>query len=181
MNVTSAEVIDFWFNEIDSKLWFKKDDEFDRLLQEKFTATLHSAAKSELFDWRASAAGRLAEVIVLDQFSRNFYRGSAQAFANDPLALALAQEAVAAGADQELPVEQRSFLYMPYMHSESLKVHDVAVSLFTRLGREDTLKYEHLHRDIIVKFGRYPHRNQVLGRESSDAEIEFLRKPGSSF
>ena len=179
--VTSEQVIDFWFEEIDSKSWFKKDDAFDQLLKDRFFETLQRASRAELYTWRESAEGRLAEIIVLDQFSRNLYRGSELAFASDPLALALAQEAVAQGCDRELSSEKRTFLYMPYMHSESLMIHDIAVELFTDLGREDNLKYEIMHKDIIERFGRYPHRNEVLGRVSTAEELEFLEQPGSSF
>ena len=178
---SAADVIDFWFSEIDSALWFKKDTAFDAVIRERFGELLNSAAQCELFGWRSTASGRLAEVIVLDQFSRNVYRDSATSFANDPLALALAQEAVGAGADQELEQRQRGFLYMPYMHSESLAVHDVAVELFTRNGNESTLSYELKHREIIERFGRYPHRNAVLNRKSTAEELEFLKERSSSF
>ncbi len=182
MSVTPpAEIIKFWFDEIDSTLWFKKDDQFDQELKARFSVIHQSAAQSELFDWRTDAEGRLAEIIVLDQFSRNFYRDSAAAFASDPLSLALAQEAVALGLDQQLAPQKRVFLYMPYMHSESVKVHEVALQLFTDLGRENNLDYELRHKAIIERFGRYPHRNKVLGRQSSPEEIEFLTQPGSSF
>lgn len=181
MIATSDQIITFWFEEIDSKFWFRKDEKFDQNLRERFFETLRCAAVSELYHWRTSAEGRLAEVIVLDQFSRNLYRNSASAFANDPLALALAQEAVAQGLDKELPTSRRTFLYMPYMHSESLKIHDVALELFTELGQEKNLDYQIRHREIIERFGRYPHRNVVLGRESTAEELAFLEQPGSSF
>jgi uncharacterized protein (DUF924 family) len=120
-------------------------------------------------------------VIVLDQFSRNMFRNQPQAFAWDPLSLALAQEAVAVGADQELTPQERSFLYMPYMHSESLIIHQVAIKLFEANGIEGNLKFEIAHMKIIERFGRYPHRNQILGRTSTPKELEFLKQPGSSF
>ncbi len=179
--VTPEEIIEFWFDEIDPKNWFRKDDSFDQMLRERFLLTRESAARAELYGWRHSAEGRLAEIIVLDQFSRNLYRNSGEAFAGDPLALALAQEAVASGYDAALPQDKRTFLYMPYMHSESLIIHEVAVKLFTDLGREENLKYEIMHKEIIERFGRYPHRNEVLGRVSTVEEIEFLKQPGSSF
>lgn len=118
---------------------------------------------------------------MLDQFSRNVYRNEAKAFANDALALALAQEAVAHCLDSQLPVQQRAFMYLPYMHSESLAIHNVALQLFDQPGLEGNLDFEIKHRDIIERFGRYPHRNEMLGRESSAEEIEFLKQPGSSF
>jgi uncharacterized protein (DUF924 family) len=119
-------ILQFWFHEITPAQWWKADAAFDQLVRHRFSALHAQACQAELYGWRQTPAGRLAEVIVLDQFSRNMYRGQAQAFAADPLALALAQEAVAAGDDQKLPAEQRTFLYMPYMHSESRLIHQVA-------------------------------------------------------
>jgi len=140
-----------------------------------------SAAAAELWQWRGSAQGRLAEVIVLDQFSRNIYRGQPRAFACDSLALGLAQEAVGSGHDRFLSVQQRMVLYMPYMHSESAAIHEEALRLFAQPGMEQTLDYERRHKAIIDRFGRYPHRNQAIGRESSSAELLFLQEPGSGF
>lgn len=120
-------------------------------------------------------------MIVLDQFSRNIYRDSPKAFENDVMALILSQEIVSQKLDMELPVEQRSFIYMPYMHSESLLIHDEAIKLFDQKGLEGNLKYEIRHRDIIRRFGRYPHRNPVLGRASTEEEKQFLEQPGSVF
>lgn len=174
-------IINFWFKEIDQKKWWVKDLPFDQEIQTRFGSIHKAALNNELSSWRVSPLGRLAEVIVLDQFSRNIYRGLPESFASDPLALKLAQEAVAKGADKELEQIQRLFLYMPYMHSESIEVHDQAIKLFEGLGLESNLKFEHAHRNIILKYGRYPHRNEILGRESTPEEIEFLSKPGSSF
>ena len=176
-----SEVISFWFDEIEPAMWWKKDEGFDTLLVKRFAKTHARACRCELYEWRENPEGRLAEIIVLDQFSRNMFRNSALAFANDAMALALAQEAVAAGADQALTPVQRSFLYMPYMHSESLRIHEVAVELFRDNGISSNLDFELRHKAIIEIFGRYPHRNEVLGRQSSAAEIEFLGQPGSSF
>ncbi len=176
-----SSVLDFWFEEIEQASWFKADPDFDALIRERFADLHRSATRSELFEWRTTPQGMLAEVIVLDQFSRNILRGETGAFASDPLALALAQQAVATGADTALEPSQRNFLYMPYMHSESLIVHDVAVKLFERNADESTLDYELRHRNIIARFGRYPHRNAILGRESTREELEFLNGPGSSF
>jgi len=178
--MTSQDILKFWFEEIESSFWWKKDEAFDQQIRDRFTEVYNHAKTSALFDWRTSADGRLAEVIVLDQFSRNMFRDKAEAFAFDSLALALSQEAVAQGCLDELKPEWRSFLIMPYMHSESLKVHDVAVGLFEKVS-PGSLDFEHKHRDIIVRFGRYHHRNKILGRESTPEEIEFLTQPGSSF
>lgn len=174
-------ILAFWFEDIERSLWFKKDHGFDRLLTERFGALHAQAALGELYVWRDTAQGRLAEIIVLDQFSRNLFRGSPEAFAQDGMALVLAQEAVRCGADGELSAQERVFLYMPYMHSESLAIHETAVALFTRNGIQDNLDFELKHKAIIERFGRYPHRNAVLGRTSSAEETEFLHQPGSSF
>jgi len=173
------DILKFWFEEIDPKQWWKKDPVFDQLIIQRFSAVHARAARCELFEWRTQAGGRLAEVIVLDQFSRNMFRDTAQSFACDALALVLAQEAVAAGADQALTPSERSFLYMPYMHSESPAIHEVAVRLFR--GLEKNLEFEMKHKAIIDRFGRYPHRNAILGRTSTPEEIEFLKQPGSGF
>jgi len=174
-------VLDFWFNQLTPAQWFKKDTELDRQITERFSGLLMQASQCELFLWRGEPKGRLAEIIVLDQFSRNIFRDDARAFAQDPMALALAQEAVAQGLDKELSVTERPFLYMPYMHSESLAVHQEAVRLFKQEGLEHNYDFELKHLEIIKQFGRYPHRNCILGRESTEEEKAFLQLPGSSF
>ena len=172
-------ILNFWFKEIEPAARWKKDPKFDSMVRERFGAIHTAAAASELFSWRDSAPGRLAEIIVLDQFSRNMFRDTPAAFTTDPLALALAQEAVRSGVDQELSTSERSFLYMPYMHSESKVVHAEAIKLFDLEGL--SLEFEKKHKVIIDRFGRYPHRNEILGRESTPEEVEFLKGPGSSF
>lgn len=177
----AASVLSFWFDELDSTQWFKKDHGLDTLIRSRFGQVHSAAANGELWPWRATAQGRLAEIIILDQFSRNIYRESPQAFACDTMALVLAQEAISIQADFMLSTEQKAFLYMPFMHSESLDVHDVAMELFNTEGLEKTLDFEVKHRNIIARFGRYPHRNKVLGRSSTPEEARFLAQPGSSF
>jgi uncharacterized protein (DUF924 family) len=174
-------VLDFWFEEIEPALWWKKDSGFDRLIENRFGVLLRQASHCELHDWRATSKGRLAEVIVLDQFSRNVYRDIPAAFAQDTLALALAQEAIRAGALDELSEPERTFLLMPYMHSESAAIHAEAEKLFKAFTPETNYQFELKHKVIIDRFGRYPHRNIVLGRESTAEELEFLQQPGSSF
>ena len=174
-------ILHFWFTELTHKQHFAKDVALDETIRTRFGATLAAAARCELFAWRTTPEGRLAEVLVLDQFSRNVYRDSPQAFAQDALALALAQELVASGQDRSLPLALRSFAYMPYMHSESALVHTQAALLFAQPGLEDTLRFEQRHKEIIERFGRYPHRNAILGRESTPEELAFLREPGSGF
>lgn len=174
-------VIDFWFEEIDSALWWKKDSAFDQLICDRFGTIHRQAVQCELFPWRNQVLGRLAEIIVLDQFSRNIFRGSAESFAYDGIALALAQEAIAVGANENLESGMKAFLYMPFMHSESAAIHELAVKYFGESGMEHNLEFELKHKTIIDRFGRYPHRNELLGRESTRKELEFLEEPGSSF
>ncbi|QUY49783.1 DUF924 domain-containing protein [Serratia plymuthica] len=175
------QVIDFWFEEIDPVMWFKNDDEFDRDLQVRFGELWHAAAAGELAHWRDTIEGRLAEVIVLDQFSRNLYRGTPRAFSSDCMALVLAQEAIRSGQCAQLSREQRGFLYLPFMHSESAVIHQQALALYTELNNGDQLEFELRHKAIIDRFGRYPHRNAILGRVSTPEEEAFLLLPGSGF
>jgi len=175
------EILRFWFEEIDQSLWWSKDDQFDKLILERFSDIYAKAICCELFEWRKIAQGRLAEIIVLDQFSRNMFRDSALAFAHDSLALALSQEAISVGADKELNSIQRSFLYLPFMHSESLKIHQVALDLYKKNGIQSNLDFEIKHKKIIEKYGRYPYRNKILGRVSTEEEIEFLKEASSRF
>lgn len=175
------KVIRFWFLESRPEQRFKKDKAYDGLIRERFSSLHSLAARCELYGWRDKALGRLAEIIILDQFSRNIYRDRPKAFANDPLALSLSQEALRSGANKLLDTQEKAFLYMPFMHSESSTIHEAAVELFSEPGMEQNLDFELRHKAIIDRFGRYPHRNDILGRESSQEELEFLAKPGSSF
>jgi uncharacterized protein (DUF924 family) len=175
------EILHFWFDKLTPQQHFVKDAVLDATIGTQFGKALEAAARCELFAWRTTAEGRLAEIIVLDQFSRNVYRDTPRAFAQDALALVLAQELVASRADRNLPAAQRAFAYMPYMHSESALVHTQAVALFSQPGMEGNLSFEMRHKAIIERFGRYPHRNAVLGRTSSKEELTFLSEPGSSF
>lgn len=175
------DITRFWFEEIEVAQWWKKDVEFDQLISRRFSAILKQASRCELYGWRETAEGRLAEIIVLDQFSRNIHRDSALSFSNDSLALALSQEAIRLGADKEVSSKKRSFFYLPFMHSESAAIHEVAIELYTALGAEDNLDFELKHKAIIDRFGRYPHRNEILGRASTEQELAFLLEPGSSF
>ncbi|WP_434462700.1 DUF924 family protein [Serratia plymuthica] len=175
------QVIDFWFEEIDPVMWFKKDEDFDSRLQVRFGELWHAAAAGELAHWRETIEGRLAEVIVLDQFSRNLFRGTPRAFSSDCMALVLAQEAIRSGQCEQLSREQRGFLYLPFMHSESAVIHQQALALYTELNNGDQLEFELRHKAIIDRFGRYPHRNAILGRISTPEEEAFLMLPGSGF
>lgn len=181
MTLEYSAVIDFWFKELKPKDWWLKDKDLDQTIAHRFGATHTAASQGECYHWREEPHGWLAEIIVLDQFSRNIYRDQAGAFAQDAQALTLAQEAIASGASQHLNKQETVFAYMPFMHSESKKIHEIAVGLFTDLGIESNVDFEHKHKAIIDQFGRYPHRNAILGRESTKEELEFLEKPGSSF
>ena len=181
MTDKGAEVIKFWFEELTPKQWFNSSEELDNKIYRRFGMIHDAATKGELDSWRVTPEGSLAEIIVLDQFSRNIYRGKPGAFANDLAALVLAQEAIRKGFHIKLETFKRSFFYMPFMHSESLPVHKTAVRLFNEPGLEDYFDYEIKHKKIIKRFGRFPHRNQILGRNSTSEEKEFLSQPGSSF
>lgn len=175
------DILDFWFTELTDKQRFAKDEALDATLRERFGATLDAAVRCELSGWRATPQGRLAEIVVLDQLSRNIHRDTPAAFAHDAQALTLAQELVASGQDRALDLVQRGFAYMPYMHSESLLIHEQALALFAQPGMENTLDFEQRHQAILARFGRYPHRNAMLGRVSTPEELAFLAQPGSSF
>ena len=175
------DILNFWFKEIDQSAWWKKDDAFDKLIIDRFADIHTKATQGELFEWRLTPKGSLAEVIILDQFSRNMFRDTAQAFAYDGMALILSQEAITAEFDRELSAIENSFLFMPFMHSESATMHELAVALYTKNGIQSNLDFELKHKAIIDRFGRYPHRNDILGRESTAEEIAFLGEPGSSF
>lgn len=175
------EIIKFWFEEISQTQWWKKDVQFDQLIASRFLEVHGHASRCELNQWRDTVDGRLAEIIVLDQFSRNIYRDSPLSFATDSLALVLAQEAIRVGADKKVSESMRSFFYMPFMHSESAVIHEEAVVLYEAYGNEGNLDFELRHKAIIDRFGRYPHRNEILGRDSTAEEVEFLSQPGSSF
>ena len=174
-------VLHFWFSELTPQQHFAKDAALDESIRTRFGSTLEAAARCELFAWRAMPEGRLAEILVLDQFSRNVWRDTPRAFAQDALTLALAQELVASGQDHSLPTAQRVFAYMSYMHSESAVIHAQAMALFAQPGMENNLEFERRHKAIIDRFGRYPHRNTILGRQSTPEELAFLSEPGSSF
>ncbi len=175
MDKTAQKVIDFWFTQLSPEMWWRKDAELDGFIKQEFLDVHQAASKLELSAWRQTAEGALAEIIVLDQFSRNIYRLEPRAFAYDEIALALAQFAVAQGLDKQLPLERAAFIYMPYMHSESLVIHEQALTLFSQQGLENQLHFELEHKAIIEQFGRYPHRNSILKRQSTPEELEFLQ------
>ena len=171
----SEDVINFWFKEATPAQWYKKDDAFDARMRERFLETHRAVMNGETASWRQTPEGRLAEIIVLDQFSRNMFRGKPEMYASDALALQLAQEAIAVGADRQLSPRMRHFFYMPFMHSESWSAHKKALWLFIKNLNLGGLKYEIDHARVIRKFGRYPSRNAILSRQSTPEEVEFLK------
>lgn len=175
------DVLQFWFDETQPAQWWKADPAFDALIGSRFAALHQQASREGLPHWRHTAEGALAELIVLDQFSRNLHRGTALAFACDALALALAELAIERAHPPQLPPARRAFMYLPFMHSESAAVHERAMHLFSEPGLEANLDAEIRHKAIIDRFGRYPHRNLVLGRQTTAEEAAFLLTPGSSF
>lgn len=174
-------VLRFWFEEVESGMWWVSNPDFDALIRRRFASLLEQAASGELDEWRSTPRGRLAEILVLDQFSRNIHRDAPLAFARDPVALVLSQEAIGAGVEGSLSPIERAFLYMPFMHSESRIIHERAEALFRANGLRESHEFELKHKAIIDRFGRYPHRNRILGRASTAEETEFLKQPGSSF
>jgi uncharacterized protein (DUF924 family) len=176
---SAADVLDFW-RAAGADKWFEKDDGFDRAIREGFLATYEAAARGELGDWEKTPDGALALVIVLDQFSRNMFRNDARAFAADPLALAAAGRAIAAGFDRRIDRDLVPFLYMPLMHSENIDDQRRCVELFAAHGDPNNLKFAKIHEDIIARFGRFPHRNKVLGRATTPEEQTFLEQGGFS-
>jgi uncharacterized protein (DUF924 family) len=178
---TADDILDFWFSPQARDNWFTPNERFDREIRLRFEPFYSRARQGAHSDWRLNPRGALALVITFDQFPRNMYRGSADAYATDDLALEIARETITAGADAQLAEEERGFLYMPYMHSEDLAVQNVGLRLYGQLGHKERLDYMWRHHAIISQFGRFPHRNAVLGRESTDEEQAFLLTPGSRF
>jgi uncharacterized protein (DUF924 family) len=172
-DVTPAEILSFW-RDAGPDRWFESDAAFDQTIRSKFLAIHEVAARGELSAWEDSADGSLALIILLDQFPRNMFRGSARAFATDPLARAVANRAIARGFDRAVEQSLRPFFYMPFMHSEILADQNRCVALFASLDDAGQSEYATAHRDIVAKFGRFPHRNAIVGRATTPAEQEFL-------
>ncbi len=173
------DVLAFWM--ADPEAWWKKDPAFDAEIRRRFLEVHAAVARGEHEAWRATPRGALAYVIVLDQFSRNMFRGTPESFAYDAQALAAARAAIDQGFDQQLPTDERIWFYLPLEHSEDLADQERCVALFQTVGNAYYLQFAEAHRDIIRRFGRFPHRNSLLGRPSTPEEIEFLKQPGSSF
>ncbi|MDO4896223.1 MAG: DUF924 family protein [Moraxella sp.] len=181
LDPTANDVLNFWFDPNHKPFWFVKSDDFDDKIRQKFAHLIPKAVAGELWDWRADHYGRLAEILVLDQFTRNVHRSTPSAFIGDDVALILAQEAIGRAEFADLPKDFQTFIAMPFMHTENLAIHEWAVEIFGRIGDAVVLDYEHRHKAIIERFGRYPHRNAILGRASTPDEMVFLKQPNSSF
>ncbi len=197
--MTPADVLSFWFGPADPAHphgqsraeWWKKDPAFDQQIRERFGAAVQDASEGGLDGWAQTPRGALAQIILLDQFSRNLFRGDPRTWAQDGRCQALSVAALDRGDDQELPHLQRLFLYMPLMHAEDAELQERCVALFEALPKDapgelkqtlsGNLRFAEIHRDIVVRFGRFPHRNAILGRESTPEEIAFLQEPNSSF
>ena len=175
MPTISQDILHFWFVESTPKMWFQGSKAYDQTIRERFGEVCESAARGECHEWRSTMKGRLAEIIVLDQFSRNIWRDTPRAFSQDGMALVLAQEAIKLPEYQTLSTMEKKFVIMPFMHSESRCIHEKALVLFTELGDPATLEHEIQHKGMIDRFGRYPTRNKTLGRSSSEEEIAFCK------
>jgi uncharacterized protein (DUF924 family) len=200
MNETIDSVLTFWFgagqsiqeiNKDKKSVWWNKDEEIDRKISDRFRALVNAVADSELDHWRESAKGLLASIICTDQFPRNIYRGTGKSFSFDVTGLELAQQIVATGVDRELTTIQRIFAYLPFEHSEDIALQAKSMELIEQLLEDAAVEdkeifsgflgYARRHYEVIERFGRFPHRNEILGRESTDLEKDFLTRPGSSF
>jgi uncharacterized protein (DUF924 family) len=174
-------VLEFWFNETEREKWFRKDDAFDEAVRARFANVYRSAAAGELDRWQETPRGCLALVIVLDQFPRNMFRGDARCFATDAAARAVLRHALDSGFDEGLSVPEKQFLYLPLQHSEDAADQALSVTLNAATGDADLLKWAEAHQRIVARFSRFPHRNEILGRETTPEEAEFLKEKGSSF
>lgn len=192
MHEKAKEIMEFWFGDTTEfrQEWFQKNPEFDEKIRQKFGEDLEAAIRGEYDDWAKTPEGRMALIILLDQFSRNLFRGSPRSFGQDDKALELTLEGIELGHDLKVPPIQRTFFYLPLEHSEELEMQNLALKKYGELleaqGEEDyvakqSLEYARRHHVIIERFGRFPHRNEVLGRESTPEELHFLTQPNSSF
>ena len=175
------EILNCWFKECKPEQWYKKNEDFDQMIENRFSSAIENAIAGKLDSWEKSETGSLALIILLDQFTRNVFRDTPRAFAGDKRALALSQLCCDKDYLTNPDVQRRQFMLMPMMHSDNLAVQDAALPLFKKYASGKDYEYAEKHRDIIVRFGRFPHRNVILGRKSTNEELEFLKQPGSSF
>ena len=180
MPVSAEDIVKFWFEEIDKSIWFNSTPEFDTYLRDRFQDMVQAALNDQLSSWKETPEGCLALVILLDQFPLNIYRGEAESFAGESKSREVAQIAIDRKFDQSLNDEKKAFLYLPFMHSENINDQNLSVSLFEEAGLKNNLRYAKHHRDIIERYGRFPHRNIILDRESSEEETAYLNS-GNAF
>lgn len=180
-NATAREILTFWFDEVTPTQWFTKDEGFDETLRSRFGETVEAALEGRLADWAEAGESCLALILALDQFPRNIFRDTARAFAGDARAVELSWRCVARGWIVNWDENRRTFALMPMMHSEEIAVQEASLPLFRMFSGEETVDYAIRHRNIVADWGRFPHRNEFLGRESTEAEIAFLKTEGSSF
>ncbi|HEU0016998.1 MAG TPA: DUF924 family protein [Methyloceanibacter sp.] len=175
------EILHFWFKELSRKDWFRKDEALDSTIASRFGAIYHDLRAGVPASWLDTPEGVLAAILVLDQFPRNMFRGDARAFATDEVALELAKRAIGEGWDIKLTRDQRVFLYMPFQHSEDRDEQARGIALYAMLGKPANLDFALRHQAVVDRFDRFPHRNAILGRPSTEEERSFLTEPGSSF
>ena len=175
------EILNFWFKDCKPEQWFKKNEDFDQMIENRFSSAIENAIAGNLGNWEESETGCLALIILLDQFTRNVFRDTPRAFAGDKRALALSQLCCDKDYLTNPDIQRRQFMLMPMMHSENLAIQDAALPLFKKYASGKDYEYAGKHREIIARFGRFPHRNVILGRKSTNEELEFLKQPGSSF
>ena len=175
------QILQFWFEEITPKDWFTKNPDFDEQLKQRFGDLVEDAIGARLDSWAKTKEGRLALILLLDQMTRNIYRDTPKAFAGDEMALALSLRAVHDGYLEDSTIEECQFFLMPMMHAEDLDIQNKSIPLFEKYTHKDVAKFAHKHKDIVARFGHFPHRNAILGRPSTEEEIRFLKEPGSSF
>lgn len=175
------QILQFWFEELTPKDWFRKSPEFDEQLRQSFGDLVEDAIGGRLDSWAKTKKGRLALILLLDQITRNIHRDTPKAFAGDDMALAMSLRAVHDGFLEDSTSQECQFFLMPMMHSEDLNIQDKSILLYEKYTSEDVAKFAHKHRDIVARFGHFPHRNAILGRPSTDEENRFLEEPGSSF
>lgn len=186
MEANPNEIIKFWFEETKPRFQFKKDKDFDNKVKSRFGNLLEKAKIGELDSWKNNPESLFALIILLDQFSRNIYRDDKKSFEGDELAVKIVKEGIEKGFDKQIDPKRRMFFYMPFMHSENIENQERCIELIKELSKENkkaklNLKYANMHKDIIEKFNRFPHRNKILNRESTEEEIDFLKTKGSSF